>query len=153
MSTIGIVFLVVGAGLEAIGLLLVAFETLDIGRAFKFRDITLFPAPVVLRLRSFPARAVISGGTPPTLEQRIDILVAEIDGVEKRLEEMASEIPKQVRADIEPIIDSVRKSLQHDIDQLTKLMSASVQPTRRRWVGLGAFALGLSLQTAANIVA
>lgn len=151
MSTIGIVFLVAGAPLEAFGLLVVAVETLDIGRAFKRRDVTVFPAPAVLRLRSLPARAVIGEG-PMTVEQRIDVLVAEIDHVETRLEDLAREIPKQVRADIEPIIDSVRNSLQYEVDQLRNLMSASVRPTQRRWLGLGAFAVGLALQTLANIL-
>jgi hypothetical protein len=151
MSPGGVVLLLAGASLEFVGLALVALENVDIRRTFNIRHGRANPVSAGLRVSAFGARVEIAG-PEPTIEERISRLASQVTAIDTRLSELAAELPAQMRQQWSADVGALRDELTFQLDEVRRLIGMTVQPTQRRWVGLGAFALGLILQTAANLV-
>lgn len=147
-----LVMLGLGVVFELVGLGMVALENRDIGHVFKHREGRAFPTTARARIRAFGAVVSVSGEEPPTIEQRLEKLEAAAkqlsEDVSRGLEDLKAEMRKERAADL----SQMQEALSYEIGAVRKLLGVTVAPTRRRWLGLLAFALGLILQTMANLL-
>lgn len=146
--------LIAGALLELGGLALVALENLDIRRALRRRTVR-----ADLRVRAGVAEAgarvlepTVTGGEPPTVEQRVAVLEREVRESRERVDRLGGDMPERLREEWHQAETQLRQEIERQANELRRLLSLGVEPSRRRWIGIGLFAAGLALQTVSNWV-
>jgi hypothetical protein len=140
-----------GVVLELAGIGLAVLDTLDIRRAFlqRFGQAHIRGGGTIMAIGDV---AEADTGRVPTVEERVS-------GLERRLDEVQKDIPRQLAAvreamegEIRLEADSIRADLDFQVKDLRRLLGAGVEPNTRRALGFVLFAGGLLLQTAANYV-
>lgn len=138
--------------MELVGIALAVLDTLDVRRAFRQRFGQAHIRGGGGTVVGIGDVAVADTGRVPTLDERVT-------GLERALDEVRNDIPRQVAAVREAMVeqirlqaDSIRADLDFHVKDLRRLLGAGVEPNRRRALGFVLFAGGLLLQTAANYV-
>ena len=163
MSVCWIVALLVsGAALELIGLGLVAWDVWDARRqrdTLALQHQLVQGSPVIEHERALGVIAVQGGGDPPvpTMEERVGTLEGEVANLYKRLDDEADRRVETARALTDRFgerIAEVKREM-FDLEQRLRptIGMAAAGKVWRRGLGVVLFALGLTLQTIANVAA
>jgi hypothetical protein len=64
-----------------------------------------------------------------------------------RVDRLIGELPDRLREEWHQIASSLREDIERHVAEQRRLLAAGVEPTGRRWWGIGLFAVGLALQT------
>ena len=149
MTTAQVALLIVGAGLELLGIGLAVLESIDVRRAFLRRSAIA---------RSGVARATVTAhgavvnvtGHEPTVGERVARLEVLANRVQQDLNLQAVTLRDQFRDELQQEARAVREDMEFQVSDVRRLLGVSVQPKRRRAIGFALFALGLVLQTASQ---
>ena len=151
----GVVALMVGGGaLEAIGIGLIARQIRrDRRRADRLlhRDQIVYVGPSVEHERALGGLAV-TGGQPPTTEDRLDSLKHQMLGLRADLDEERRKLRSELRDDIERAENRAGRRLgdaTSDLrDTLVEILAGSLNERR---FGVGVLLAGITVATAANV--
>jgi hypothetical protein len=154
--------LIVGALLELLGLGLVASDVYDARRqrvAFSRQDrlVQVGTATEHDGALGMPAAGATEPPPVPPLEERVATLEGELEQMGRRLEQEAERHVRDHRAMADEFSRWVAEARREVFDLEQKLRPmigvAAAGNIKRRGIGVGLFALGLIVQTAANVAA
>jgi|SoimicmetaTmtLPC_FD_contig_41_4233899_length_787_multi_3_in_0_out_0_2 hypothetical protein len=155
--------LIVGALLEILGLGLVAWDVYDARRqrvVLSHQDQLVQVGAATEHNRALGMTAVGGATEPPPvppLEERVATLEGELEQMGRRLDQEAERHVRDHRAMTDEFSKWVAEARREvfDLEQKLRPMigAAAAGNIRRRGIGVGLFALGLIVQTAANVAA
>jgi hypothetical protein len=89
----------------------------------------------------------VTGGEPPSLEQRVAALE---EGVWPAIEEVQRQALDSANARTDSAVEAVRSTAQRDTDELRGLLLRVTEPNWKVWTSLVLIVGGLTLQTVAS---
>jgi hypothetical protein len=103
------------------------------------------------RSRGFAASAVVTGGQPPTTEQRIETLERHARGEPARIQAATGELRRQLTDHIKREVGAAEREA-HRRDAEVAALIGPAGPGALAWIGFAGLLLGLLVGTAANIL-
>jgi hypothetical protein len=136
-----------GAGLQALGFVLVAVSLLAVSRAlesFRQRDARTAPRPLAGKSH-FPQ--VVARGDQQPLEERVGGLEDRVEAMEQQLVTGLAELSKTIREEADRVQSSVVHEERYVAGKLEQLLLAMVGKPFLRWAPTALFLVGLGLST------
>lgn len=151
MTQVQVVLLLVGAGLELVGIGIAVLDSLDVRRAFRQRSAIAHARQATASVTAYGAVVSVTG-REPTVEERIEAAERELTQLREEVSGIPPRLREEWREDLRTEAQTIRSETEHHVRDLRRLLGAGVEPNRRRMIGFGLFAFGLLLQTASQFV-